>query len=172
MSTRSHVRLLDQYLPCREGHHRQRGGLGHRHAGRLSRHLVLVDGDQLRERASGGLAQARVDLVPRGEAPDGRTHGRDHAGQVAAEHERRFEGQDQLELAGLDLAVDGVDPGRVDRDEDVVLAGDRGGQLPGSKWDVLAVLVDDEGLHDARKLSAWPTNCSWNWKIPPWPASG
>jgi hypothetical protein len=28
-----------------------------------------------------------------------------------------------------------------------VLAGDRGGQLPGSKWDVLAVLVDDEGLH-------------------------
>ena len=167
-----HVRLLDQRLPRREGDQRQRGGLGHRQTGRLSGHFVLVDGDQLRERAGGGLAQARVDLVTGGEAPDGRTHGGDHAGQVAAEHERGFEGQDPLELAGLDLAVDGVDPGRVDRDEDVVLAGHRSGQLAGSKWDVLAVLVDDEGLHDARKVSAWPTNCSWNWKMPPWPASG
>jgi hypothetical protein len=45
---RSHVRLLDQRLPCSEGDQRQRCGLGHRQTGWLSRHLVLLDGDQLR----------------------------------------------------------------------------------------------------------------------------
>jgi MFS family permease len=27
-------------------------------------------------------------------------------------------------------------------------------------------------VHDARNSRAFSTNCSWYWKIPPWPASG
>jgi hypothetical protein len=126
-----HVRPLDQRLPGGQRHQRQRGGLDHRQRGRFDRQVVLVDRDQLRERADAVGAGPRIYLITRRESSHGAAYLKDHTGQVVAEDERGLVRQHQLELAVLDLDVEHVHPRCVDLDEDVTITDHRVGHLTG-----------------------------------------
>ena len=72
---------------------------------------------------------------------------RHHAGDVVAEHERGLVLQEPLELAVADHLVQRVDAGGAHLDQHVSVA-DLGLGYVGGAESVLAVVLDDECLHD------------------------
>ena len=139
--------------------------------GWLGGDVVLVDRDVLREGPDPQVAGASVDLVADLEVAYGRADPGHHAGDVVAEHERGPVLQQPLELAVADHLVQRVDAGGADLDQHVTVA-DLGLGDVGGAQSVLAVLLDDECLHDSRNSSARLTKSAWNWNTPPCPASG
>ena len=121
------------------------------------------------------VAGASVDLVADLEVAHGGADPGHHAGDVVAEHERGPVLQQPLELAVADHRVQRVDAGGAHLDQHVTVA-DLGLGDVGGAQSVLAVVLDDECLHDRspsqRNSSARLTKSSWNWNTPPCPASG
>ena len=93
------------------------------------------------------VAGASVDLVAYLEVAYGRADPGHHAGDVVAEHERGLVLQEPLELAVADHLVQRVDAGGAHLDQHVTVA-DLGLGYVGGAESVLAVVLDDECLHD------------------------
>jgi hypothetical protein len=142
--------------------------------GWLARDVVLVDGDVVGEGPDPQVAGTGVDLIAYLEVAYGGADPGHHAGNVVAEHERGPVLQELLELPVADHLVQRVDAGGAHLDQHVILADLRLGYLGGAQ-SVLAVLLDDECLHDRspqRNSRARVTKSSWYWNTPPCPASG
>ena len=176
------VCAVDEDLPGGQGDQRYGGGFLECERVRLGRDVVLVDRDEFGERADPEVARTGVDLVTDLEVAHVGADLGDHAGHVVAEHEGRLALDQPLELAVAGHLVQRVDARGAHPDEDVASSDGRLGHVGGART-VLAVLLDDECLHDggplrvgecqaARKSSASGTNSAWYWKMPPWPASG
>ena len=113
----------------------------------MRRDVVLVDRDVLREGPDPQVAGAGVDLVAYLEVAYGRADPGHHAGDVVAEHERGPVLQEPLELAVADHLVQRVDAGGAHLDQHVTVA-ELGLGYVGGAESVLAVVLDDERLHD------------------------
>jgi len=125
----------------------------------------VVHGDQLGEGPDAQVAGPCVDLVTDPEVGDGGTDADDDPGHVVAQDERRLVLDQLFELPVADHLVERVDARGADADQHLVAADLGVGDLGGPQG-VLAVLVDDVGLH-RRNSNASATNASWNWKMPP-----
>ena len=141
------VGAVDEGLPGGQRHQRHRGRLVQGERGRLGRDVVLVDRDVLREGPDPQVAGASVDLVADLEVAYGGADPGHHAGDVVAEHERGLVLQEPLELAVADHRVQRVDAGGAHLDQHVTVA-DLGLGYVGGAESVLAVVLDDECLHD------------------------
>jgi hypothetical protein len=115
------------------------------------RDVVLVDRDVLCEGPDPQVAGASVDLIGYLEVAYGGADPAHHAGDVVAEHKRSPVLQEPLELAVADHFVQRVDAGGAHLDQHVTVADLRLGYVGGAK-SVLAVLLDDECLHDRSPL--------------------
>ena len=142
---------------------------------RFARDVVLVDRDVLREGPDPQVAGAGVDLIAYLEVAYGGADPGHHAGNVVAEHERGPVLQELLELPVADHLVQRVDTGGAHLDQHVTVADLRLTYVGGAE-SVLAVLLDDECLHDRlpsqRNSKACLMKSLWNWNTPPCPASG
>jgi len=71
-------------------------------------------------------------------------------GQVVAQNERQAIGQNEFELAVLDLQVERLDAGGVDLDQDVIVAQLRVGHFTSPHTIAAPITIDDECLHGSR----------------------
>ena len=119
----------------------------HRQAGGFQRHIGLIHGDELSKGANPVVARTGVDLIPCLEAAHIPADAHNGSGQIVAKDERRLVGQEQLELAVPDLAVQKVDRGGLNAHQNIIRANLRFRHVGQTERALLLVFVDDKGFH-------------------------
>jgi len=144
---------FDQYLPRGQAHQGNGGGLFHGEILGLQRYVGFIHGDEFRERPDPVLVWPCIHLVARLEPSDLGPDTDHDPGHVVAQDQRQAIGQDELELTIPDLGIQLVQTGRVDGDQDIMVANFRFRHFAGAQCAVALVTIDDECLHDC--FSGW-----------------
>ena len=115
----------------------------------LSASDVLFDRDEFGERADPEVIWPRIDLIARLELLHARADLDHHPGHVVTQDEGQAIGQDELELSVPDLGVEQVHTGRMDLDQDLVIARFRSRHFRQPQRALSSIALENKCFHDS-----------------------